>query len=508
MTVKKNILMMYFAVFVVILACVIHFLHRYTSWLDTYLVFAYSHESNVANDGMLIAIIFILPILTLLMAFVYFQKEKDHKWIPIFLTLTLTFSSISLIAGGNGMVEYHFSIFMVIAALAYFENVRLILISTAIFTLHHLIGYFAFPEMICGTSDYPLSLLMIHAIFLLLTSAIVILQIIIRYRFMAQMKKEKDHADIIKEMMANIIDTSNNVLKNVENLEAGSEESTKSNRETAASIKNMVNIAQRQLDDAIKSRKMLDEVLHNVNAIINQLNQTKVTSQGASQEAMIGKKGMEQAVAQMSVIAKSTKQMGQVVARLESRSSEIHGTLKLMSEIAQQTNLLALNAAIEAARAGDAGKGFAVVADEVRKLADLSNSHAEKIGMVLNDLANDTADLSNQMERTKETTEEGIMKVKDSDSKFSTIVQKVKEVNTILDSSYIMAENIGESADNVHQFIDEMRAMSSEYKLNMESIALASEEQMATFDDFENVTKDLRNTTESLNKQIAHIRVS
>ena len=126
------------------------------------------------------------------------------------------------------MVEYHFSIFMVIAALAYFENVRLILLSTVIFVIQHLAGYFAFPELLCGTSDYPFNILMIHAVFLLITSAVVIVQIIVRDKHFSQLKKEKDHADIIKEMMRNITTTSNEVLKNVENLEMGSKESEKS----------------------------------------------------------------------------------------------------------------------------------------------------------------------------------------------------------------------------------------------------------------------------------------
>jgi methyl-accepting chemotaxis protein len=67
---------------------------------------------------------------------------------------TLTFSSMSIITGRNGMVEYHFSIFMVAAMLAYYENITLIIVMTTLFAVQHVSGVFFIPQLVFGTDSY------------------------------------------------------------------------------------------------------------------------------------------------------------------------------------------------------------------------------------------------------------------------------------------------------------------------------------------------------------------
>ncbi len=226
---SRNKTMLIVSAFVVLLSVVIHLLHRVFGFLETYLII---QGVTPLSPGLQLLqnLFFIVPILLLIVSFFLFKKEK-HDQLPLLLTLTLTFASISIIAGGDGLVEYHFSIFMVLAFIIFFNSFKLILISTVIFAIQHFGGYFLFPQLLCGTENYAFSLLMIHAVFLILMSGAASLIITLQNRATSLMQIEKEKQQEKEELLvAQLTKTANQVLNTVLQLKEGSQESKLASR--------------------------------------------------------------------------------------------------------------------------------------------------------------------------------------------------------------------------------------------------------------------------------------
>ncbi len=96
------------------------------------------------------------------------------------------------------------------------------------------------------------------------------------------------------------------------------------------------------------------------------------TAESARETASLARSGEE-----------DVKRMSETMHDISVSATKVRDITSVIESIAFQTNILALNAAVEAARAGEDGRGFAVVAGEVRTLAQRSANAARDIKVLI-----------------------------------------------------------------------------------------------------------------------------
>ena len=119
---NSNKLMMVISTVMVFFMGIIYLSHYHLGLLsDHALLFGAYNLSG--NKSVLLYIFLLIPVILLTISFLTYRRGKQSELLPLLLTLTFTFTSIGMIAGGRGFVEYHFSIFMMMALISYFRSI-------------------------------------------------------------------------------------------------------------------------------------------------------------------------------------------------------------------------------------------------------------------------------------------------------------------------------------------------------------------------------------------------
>jgi methyl-accepting chemotaxis protein len=149
----------------------------------------------------------------------------------------------------------------------------------------------------------------------------------------------------------------------------------------------------------------------------------------AREQAESGKTVLNQALEAMQDLSHKIALSCDHIDALDSKTASIGLILDVIRDISEQTNLLSLNAAIEAARAGEAGRGFAVVADEVRNLAQRTQSSAQQIQQMIEELQNGSRDAVTLMVESQRQSAGSMEIAEDAGVRLGSVTARISQID-------------------------------------------------------------------------------
>jgi methyl-accepting chemotaxis protein len=366
----------------------------------------------------------------------------------------------------SGMIELHFSIFVLLAFLLCYRDWRPIVAGAVVAAVHHL-SFNYFQELGWGVMCFTqtgLNIVLVHAGYVVAETTVLSFQAIDLARQSMQ-AVELEHAVthvVDRNGMINLYyqgEARSGMGKALQDLISTLHDTmaiVAQGAHTTAQSSNAIANGNQELATRTDAQ---EQSLAETTRAVTMLTNTIKRNAGITHEA----RGIVASAS--SIAARGGDAVSQVVTKMNEINAfakKISSIITVIDEIAFQTNLLALNAAVEAARAGDQGRGFAVVAAEVRQLAQRSTEAAREIKTLI--------------QSSVHSVEVGEQLVGDSRTTMDSVVTSVKQLATILSEFTSAFEAQSAGIDQVNVAVATMAQITKQNAALIEDAAMTATE--------------------------------
>ena len=314
--------------------------------------------------------------------------------------------------------------------------------------------------------------------------------------------------DKITELVGNISISAESVSTASEELTTTAYQSNQASEEVAKTIEEIANGASGQAEDTSAGAGEVDalgNMLTKVNDLILQLSKSADTVEILKNEGSTTLNELQEFTEKNSESAENSVT---TILEMSEKSKDVERASTMIKNVASQTNLLALNAAIEASRAGESGRGFAVVAEEIKKLAVESQNNAEEISKIITDLARNMDQTIESVQESKKISEEQLVSVYDTQSKFTGISTAVEDVKNVANNLRGSSEAMVIGKDNLIALMQNLSAISEENAASTEEASASVEEQTASMAEIANASESLSELAVEMHANINQVKLS
>ena len=252
-----------------------------------------------------------------------------------------------------------------------------------------------------------------------------------------------DMRGVLKQVIEDIIHTSNSLAEAASVLSDIAEDSVRTTNEISDAISMVAKTAETQANDTEQGVGQANELADNIDRVLDSTrdiermtgNMESLSVEGVDAVRKLGNWAIKN--------KDSSENVSKIIQEVANASSDISSIVNTITEIASQTNLLALNASIESARAGESGRGFAVVAEEIRKLSEQTSKATEKIAENIEAIQSISRNAVSEIEES--------LKIADNNTKAAQETMVIFDnIKKELDDTIVAVKKVNELSDQMN----------------------------------------------------------
>ncbi|WP_246129606.1 methyl-accepting chemotaxis protein [Halovibrio variabilis] len=434
------------------------------------------------------------------------RRWRGHAGNGFLKAAVLMGFSAVLIEQSGGLIEAHFSIFILLSVLILYSDWRVIAFGGLVVALHHLLftwlqhlGYVhLYSGMVGSDHNAAHGLAELVACLFMHAGAVVVQVAILGYlaKVLARMVAESQHVSHFAHQASDgkldmAFSAQQHGLPAVAAIITMRDQVASSLRKTQQAAQSSHGLS----EQLFAAQDLLSvQIARNVSQterISTSATQLSATTRETAHESEQVRRLAETAETAVRDNGEQMQAIRSLMRTLEQQAKQISSMLAEIDHITFQTNLLALNASVEAARAGEQGRGFAVVASEVRKLAGNTQDTAGRIRDNVTLIEQQVQEGVTQTDYAQETTqrlidsfEEVAGRLTGMDSALQQQNQGIEELESSVNEMHDALEVSNRSVNEAHQMAERLSQTAdvlleavSGFKLPAEDGAHASQPQ-------------------------------